>query len=248
MRILLLDIETAPNIAYVWGLWQQNVGIDQIANSGYVMCWSAKWYGERDMHFNSIQGVSPRVMLCTIHKLLDQADTVVHYNGAKFDIPTLNKEFLLYGMKPPAPYRQVDLYRVVRDAFRFPSNKLDYVSRTLGLAQKIRHKGFELWVECMAKDPKAWRAMEKYNRQDVVVLEQLYDRLKPWITSHPNFGAYDDDAVCPQCGSDRHQRRGVSITSTRRYARFQCLNCGAWFRQVTSTKGLRAKYTSVKRG
>lgn len=248
MRILLLDIETAPNIAYVWGLWQQNVGIDQIANSGYVMCWSAKWLGEKDMHFNSIANVTPRTMLRTIHKLLDEADIVIHYNGAKFDIPTLNKEFLIYGLKPPAPYKQVDLYKVVRDAFRFPSNKLDYVSRTLKLAEKIRHKGFELWVECMAKDPTAWKAMERYNKQDVVVLEALYHRLLPWITSHPNLGAFKDGIVCPKCGSARHQSRGVQVTTTVHYRRFQCSDCGGWFRLVKRNKAFKAKYTNIPNG
>lgn len=248
MKILLLDIETAPNIAYVWGLWQQNVSIDQIANSGYVMCWSAKWLGEKDMHFNSIQGVSPKVMLRTIHKLLDEADIVIHYNGAKFDIPTLNKEFLLYGMKPPAPYKQVDLYKVVRDVFRFPSNKLDYVSRTLKLAEKIRHKGFELWVDCMAKDRQAWRDMEKYNKQDVVVLEDLYHRLLPWISNHPNLGGYKDGVVCPKCGSNRHQSRGLQVTTTLQYRRFQCSDCGGWFRMVKRYKGIKARYVNIPNG
>lgn len=247
MRILLLDIETAPNIAYVWGLWQQNVSIDQIANSGYVLCWSAKWYDEKGITFSSLYKTPPRKMLRTIHALLNEADAVVHYNGAKFDIPTLNKEFITYGIRPPAPYRQVDLYRVVRDTFRFPSNKLDYVSRALGLAKKIRHKGFELWVQCMAKEAGAWREMEKYNRQDVVVLEELYDRLKPWITSHPNHGTYADGEVCPQCGSERHQRRGEQVTTTLRYARYQCIDCGAWFRSVLRVKGVKAKFKSIAR-
>jgi DNA polymerase elongation subunit (family B) len=248
VKILLLDIETAPNVAYVWGLWQQNVAVDQIQNSGYVMCWSAKWYDEPKIRFDSLYQSTERGMLRGIHKLLDEADIAVHYNGAKFDIPTLNKEFVLKGMKPPAPYRQVDLYRVVRDAFRFPSNKLDYVSQALGLARKVRHRGFQLWVDCMAKEARAWREMEKYNRQDVVVLEQLYDRLKPWITSHPNHGAYDDGAVCPKCGSVRHQRRGEQVTTTLRYARYQCLDCGGWFRSVLMLRGNRARYKSIANG
>ena len=44
--MLTLDIETRPNLAHVWGLWQQNVGLSQIVERGHVMCWVAKWYGE----------------------------------------------------------------------------------------------------------------------------------------------------------------------------------------------------------
>ncbi len=53
MKILLLDIETSPNLAYVWGLFKQNVAINQIKESGSVLCWAAKWYGSRDVMFDS---------------------------------------------------------------------------------------------------------------------------------------------------------------------------------------------------
>lgn len=246
MKILLLDIETAPNVAYVWGLWQQNIAINQIANSGYVMCWAAKWYGEEGIAFSSIKSGSERTMLNRAHKLLNEADVVVHYNGANFDIPTLNKEFLIKKMKPPAPYKQVDLLRVVRDAFRFPSNKLDYVSQTLGLGEKVRHTGHELWVRCMAREAEAWKEMEGYNRYDVVLLERLYDRLKPWIRSHPNHGTYEDRSVCPNCASERVHRRGLQRTTTMHYPRFQCQDCGTWFRGAFSVKSARPeRYVSI---
>ena len=80
-----------------------------------------------------------------IHGLLNDADAVVHYNGTKFDIPTLNKEFLLHSFNPPSPYKQIDLLRVVRSNFRFPSNKLDYVAQRLNLGKKHEHEGHELW-------------------------------------------------------------------------------------------------------
>lgn len=245
MRILTVDIETAPNLVTVWGLWQQNVAINQIADAGYVMCWSAKWYGERHVYFDSIHQSSPGRMLRNVHRLLDKADAVVHYNGANFDIPTLNKEFVQRQMKPPAPYKQVDLLRVVREQFRFPSNKLDYVAQALGLGKKLRHAGHELWLKCMAKDPKAWKVMERYNRQDVLLTERLYDRLLPWIKAHPNYGAFDPDAQCPNCGSTRSQRMGVRITTTLRYTRWQCQDCGSWYRGTVCVKGTRAKFVSI---
>ncbi len=230
MKILLLDIETAPNVAYVWSLWKENIPLDRVVASGYVLCWAAKWYGEKEVRFDSLYQSSERTMVRRIHRLLDEADAVIHYNGKSFDIPTLNKEFVLQRLGPPRPYKQLDLLHVVRDAFRFPSNKLDYVVRALGLGQKVRHTGFEMWVKCMNKDAAAWREMEKYNRHDVVVLERLYDRLKPWIKSHPNYGVHDDKACCPNCGSESYQRRGFQTTRVMRYPRYQCCACGTWFR------------------
>jgi len=172
MKILLLDIETAPNLAYVWGLWDQNIIIDNIVESGYTMCWAAKWLGEpaKNMHFESILGQSRAEMLKPIYDLLDEADVVVHYNGRKFDMPNLNKEFVKQEWTPPSPYKQLDLLSTVRRQFKFPSNKLDFVCRELGLGQKHHHKGMKLWHECMAGDQKSWKTMKTYNKQDVVMI------------------------------------------------------------------------------
>ena len=245
MKILLLDIETAPNLATVWGLWGQNIAINQIAEAGYVLCWSAKWYGERRTMFGSVRE-GPKRMLRRVHKLLHDADVVVHYYGSSFDIPTLNKEFVLRQMKPPRPFKQVDLCDVVKRKFKFPSSKLDYVCKELGLGSKLRHPGHEMWIGCMHGSKTSWRHMEGYNRHDVKLLEGLYDRLKPWITNHPNHGAMDDRSCCPACGSEHVNRRGVQVAQVFRYPRYQCQECGHWFRGTKSLPTERPeRFTSV---
>jgi DNA polymerase elongation subunit (family B) len=230
MKILLLDIETAPNVAYVWGLFDQNISSSHLQSSSYVLCWSAKWADSKSMMFDSIHKSKPKQMLDGIHRLLDAADVVVHYNGIKFDIPTLNKEFVQAGFRPPSPYKQVDLLRVCRYAFKFESNKLDYVSQALKIGEKVRHEGFELWVKCMAGNDAAWKRMERYNRRDVKLLEMLYRRLIPWITRHPSHGAHEDISCCPKCGSEKFQQRGYAVTNVMKYPRYQCQACGGWFR------------------
>jgi predicted RNA-binding Zn-ribbon protein involved in translation (DUF1610 family) len=234
VNILLLDIETSPNTAHVWGLWQQNVGINQLLESSYVMCWAAKWYGEKEIYFGKDLGM--------IYEMIDKADVVIHYNGKKFDMPTLNKEFLLKGWTPPSPYKQIDLLRVVRSQFRFPSNKLDYVAQRLGLGKKVKHEGHELWIKCMDGDPAAWKRMERYNKQDVVLLEKVYNRLLPWIKSHPNTNLYNDTLHnCPTCGSHKLQRRGVSHSLTGVAQRFQCTSCGTWSQSVKTERATEVK-------
>lgn len=236
MKILLLDIESSPNTAHVWGLWQQNVSINQLMESSYVLCYAAKWYGDKQVMFDSVHKSRPKTMLKGIHGLLNDADAVVHYNGTKFDIPTLNKEFLLHSFNPPSPYKQIDLLRVVRSNFRFPSNKLDYVAQRLNLGKKHEHEGHELWVKCMNGDKDAWKRMEKYNIQDVVLLENLYSHLLPWIKSHPNHNLFSDGHVCPNCGSPSVQRRGTAISATGTYQRYQCRSCGTWSQSTKSIK------------
>lgn len=214
----------------MWGLWKQNINPEWIAASGYVLCWAAKWHGEEEIFYKRIRNGKPISLLEPIHRLLSEADAVVHYNGSAFDIPTLQKEFITHGMKPPSPYKQIDLLRTMRDQFRFPSNKLDYIAQTLGVGAKLRHKGAELWLDCMAGKAEAWASMEAYNKQDVVLLERLYDKLLPWITRHPNHGTHDGVAKCPKCGSEDFQQRGYAITTMLKYRRYKCSSCGGWFR------------------
>lgn len=236
MKILLLDIESSPNTAHVWGLWQQNVSLNQLMESSYVLCYAAKWLGEKEMFFDSVHQSKPKKMLKGIHGLLNDADAVIHYNGSKFDIPTLNKEFLLHSFNPPSPYKQIDLLRTVRSNFRFPSNKLDYVAQRLGLGKKQEHEGHELWVKCMNGDKDAWKRMEKYNIQDVVLLENLYNSLLPWIKSHPNHNLFQDGHVCPTCSSTALQKRGTAISGTGTYQRYQCKGCGSWSQGTKAIK------------
>ena len=254
MKILLLDIETAPHRVYAWGLWDQNIGLNQIEEPGYTLCWAAKWFGNKKMMFSSlyengkISEAARRRMLEKAHALLDEADVVIHYYGEKFDIPTLNQEFLAMGFLPPSPYKQIDLLKTVKRQFRLASNKLDYVATHLGLAGKIEHKGMDLWRGCMAGDPAAWKVMERYNKRDVTLLEEVYIFCLPWIVNHPNYALYDDKGVpvCPNCGGTKLQRQGYRYTNTMRYRQHQCQDCGKWSRErINSSTDVQKANTLV---
>lgn len=190
------------------------------------------------MMFGSIKRHGQKAMIRTIHKLLNDADAVVHFNGKKFDIPTLNREFLLAGLTPPAPFKQIDLLQTCRRKFKFASNRLDYVSQALGEGAKVEHKGMDLWKGCMAGNPEDWKVMEEYNKHDVRLTERMYDRLRAWIDGHPNMGQYveDGEPCCPNCGSHKLQARGVSRTAAFAYRRWQCNSCGKWSRSRSPDK------------
>lgn len=238
MRLLHLDIETAPHIAYIWGFRDKFIPIDRMIEPGYTLCWSAKWHGAKNpVLFKSIYKHGKEEMLYAIHELMSQADAIAHYNGNKFDIPILNQEFMLLKMDPPAPAKQIDLLQTARRRFRLPSNKLDYVAQVLGLGNKTKHKGMQMWHDCMQGDERAWKTMETYNKRDVRLLERVYNRLRPWIINHPNMALYMDNPnkpVCPSCGSTHVQSRGVEHTKTMTYRRFQCQSCGTWSRSRTN--------------
>ena len=246
-KILLIDCETAPAIVYTWSLFDTVITIDKIIEPGHMLCYSAKWLGEKNTTFDSVKRSGKKKMVGGVLRLLDEADAVVTYNGMKFDIPTLNREILELGMMPPSPYRQVDLYRAVRVNFKFQSNKLDHVCKILGIGSKVQHKGMELWKGCMKGDKKSWREMERYNRHDVFLLERLYEKLLPWIRQHPNYALFSDETrpVCTNCGSADVQRRGLFHTNVLSYPRFRCNACGKWLRGRASEKSPRSELIGV---
>lgn len=229
MRILVLDIETAPNLAHVWGLWNQNVGLPQLLESSRVICFAAKWIGSKKMMFFSEHQHGHEEMMRAAHELLDQADVVVHYNGKKFDVPHIQTEFARYGLEPTSPFKQVDLLATVRREFRFPSNKLDAVTKELGLVGKFKHDGHILWIKCLLGDAKAWREMKRYNVQDVRLTEELYVKLLPWIKNHPSHSLYGGQEGCV-CGSDDLEKRGFAYTAVSRFQQYRCRDCGRWMR------------------
>jgi DNA polymerase elongation subunit (family B) len=232
VKILAFDAETAPHTVHVWSLWKQTVSLNQIQETGRVMCFAARWLGEKQVHFHSEHKDGHKKTILAAHKLFDEADAFLTYNGKSFDIPTLNKEFIKYNIGPPSPAHHIDLYPVVKQKFRFASNKLDHICEELGLGNKVRHEGHELWTKCMAGDELAWKKMERYNRHDVVLLERLYQRTLPWIEQHPNLGLYQlsTKPTCTNCGSTKLQSRGVQTSRTQQYVRYHCQSCGTWSR------------------
>lgn len=234
-RILVLDIETSPHLVYTWGLWQQNISIDQIVEPGTILCWSAKWHGEKGTRF----GWNDTADLAELHSLLTEADAVCHYNGDSFDLPWINGVFEQEGFDPVPEVVSIDLLKTVRK-LRLASNKLDWAAATLLGQRKVQTGGFKLWLGVMAGDEKAMRKMERYNRADVVLTDRLLSRLMPRIKNLPNVSnPHGEDVVCPRtdCGSSHVQRRGVSRTRSGEYPRYQCQKCRGWFKSTRRESG-----------
>lgn len=220
-RILIFDIETTPIVAYVWGLWEQDV--IRVKEDWRILSFSYKWLGEKEIHFVRAQH-DDKSACRQLHKLFDQADIIVAHNGNRFDVPKVQARFLVHGLPPPTPFKAVDTKLVARKHFGFNSNKLDTLGEVLGEGRKYQHEGFDLWLGCMAGNEKSWRTMEKYNKRDVLLLERLYLRMMPYMTTYPKL---HPQASCQHCGSEDVQFRGM-YPAKREARRFVCKNCGVW--------------------
>jgi len=241
-RVLLIDVETAPILAYVWSLWDERVGLNQVKSDWYLLSWSAKWLDADEVMYADQRGKKnledDKPLLESVWKLLDEADIVISQNGIAFDSKKLNSRFILNGMQPPSSYKQIDTLQIAKKHFGFTSNKLEYMSDKLCVKYKkqVHRKfaGFELWRECLAGNKKAWIEMEKYNRYDVLALEELYHRLIPW-TNSIDFNLYSSDGSTKcKCGSKDFVKRGFFYSPTGKFQRYRCNKCGNETRSKTN--------------
>lgn len=235
-RILLADIETLPLEVYAWGLFDQNIGLNQIKTDWTVLSWSAKWFGEPTVFYEDVRDQknvrNDKRILRGIWKLLDEADIVIWHYGTAFDHKKLNARFILNGLKPPSPYKQIDTKKLASKHFGFTSNKLEYLSDKINKKfKKSKHKkfdGFSMWTECMKGNIAAFKEMEAYNRLDVLSLEELYVNLQAWGTG-VDFNVYrgETQTAC-NCGNEKMSKKGFVYSKAGKFQQYQCRDCGSW--------------------
>ena len=237
-KIYLLDIETSPILGYTWGTWEQNV-LKVLEPFKIISC---SW---KELHSQEtvVKGlcdykgykknvVDDEKLVREIWDVLDKADICIAHHGDKFDFKKLFARFVFYGLGAPSYFKTIDTKKVASKYFAFDGNSLNALGQFFGEGKKHETGGFETWVRCMAGDAEAWNLMKEYNRQDVILLEKVYLRLRPFITNHPDLniitGNGKSKLTCGTCLSTNVQKRGFSLTRTGSKQRFQCRDCHAW--------------------
>lgn len=247
MRTIILDIETAPSLAYVWGVWKQNIGQDMLLSHTYIMSCSIKELGNPNVMYFENRTDNDKEIVQKIIDELDKSDFVIAHNGKKFDLPLIKARAVCHNIKPPSPFKIIDTLDIAKKEFRFIKNTLENLAIELQVPlRKLSHNkfpGFKLWLGCIQHNEEAWQEMKKYNIIDVEVLEEVYLKLRPWSSNHPNIIVASDseDKACPKCGSHNIIRSGYYYTNKGKYQRYACNSCGAWSSEtyVINTKAKR---------
>jgi len=255
VKALLLDIETAPIIAAVWKIWDENIGLSQIQSDWHLLSFAAKWLGDPDSKIiymdqrNAKNIEDDSKLLKKLWELVNSADVLITQNGVSFDWKKIKARFIMNGFQPPSNPKHIDTLRIAKKNFGFTSNKLEYMTSKLCTKyKKSTHKkfpGFELWKACLAGNKEAYKEMEAYNKMDILSLEELYNKFAPWDSS-VNFNLYHDseDHIC-NCGHNSFEKRGFYYTQSAKYQKYVCKKCGKWSRgkvnlfSLEKRKGIR---------
>lgn len=231
-RVLFLDIETMAILSYNWGMYDQNA--IKIKKDWELLSLAWKWQGDPKVHCITKKNKKTDLNIARkAAKLLEEADIVAAHNGDAFDIKKLKARMLFHGLDPVKPTVSVDTKKMVKSVFNLTSNSLNFIAEYLGLGQKVKHPGFEMWEGCLKNDPESWRLMIKYNRMDVVLLEKVYNKLVPWMKNHPNMAMYQAKALadnnCPKCSSSNVIKNGIHANSKTINQRLKCMDCKGYY-------------------
>lgn len=242
MKTYILDIETAPSLAYVWGVWKQNIGENQLLTNSYIMSCSIKELGKPEITYYENRTECDKEIVSKIAKHLLDANFVIAHNGRKFDIPLIKARAVVNGLAPMPPFKVIDTLDLAKREFRFIRNTLSNLAKQL----KVEHEkltdrkfnGFALWSECLKQNEEAWAEMKEYNILDVVVLEEVYLKLRAWSSNHPSVttSKTSDEKLCPTCSSTEIIRSGYYYTNKGKYQRYRCRTCGSWSSDSTMLK------------
>lgn len=243
-NIVLIDLETSPNLGYTWGVWEQtviNVKVPwQLLSFAYKRLDNKKITCVTRKDFKDSTDKS---LTKALWQVMNDADILIAHNLNAFDLKKSNAKFLEHGLTPPKPAHSIDTLKVARKHFKLNSNRLNDLGKLLGVGQKVQHSGFQLWLDVMANVREGWRTMIRYNKQDVLLLQAVYLKLLPWIDNHPRSSAHPKS--CPNCSGTKFQSRGTTISKTCEYQRFLCKTCGRWLRNRIAEKTDKPKYVSI---
>jgi len=233
-KIVCFDIETTPMVVYTFGLYGEYISPDHIMTDSFLLSWSAKEVNDSAVTSDVLTDdevirMDDYRIVSSIWNYLDSADILVGHNIKEFDLKFINSRFIYHGMKPISKKLIVDTLTESRKNFRFSSNKLSYINKHLGIKQKIETGGMSLWISCMRGDSQSLIKMRDYCDADVFAVEELYYKIRPFLSGHPNLGLYMDskESVCPNCGSSDIIENGIYMTSANKYMSYRCSSCGS---------------------
>jgi hypothetical protein len=176
---LFWDIETSYNIVKSWRIgYNLNLNPSDIIHERAIICLSYKWQHDDKVHTIRWKNGCDKNIVKEFVKIVSQADECVGHNLKRFDEKWLMTRCIKHGILALPKYKVYDTLLKARSKFNFNSNKLDYIAEFLGLGNKLKHRGLDMWDDIiLRKCPLAMEEMVNYCEKDVVLTEEVYNKL-----------------------------------------------------------------------
>lgn len=184
-----------------------------------------------------------RDMLIKFTKAHNSCNESVAHFGKKFDMRFLNARIAKYGLERLRPIRLHDTWRIGKDNFLLPNNKLDTYIRYFGCPYGKPSLGWDVWQRVSLGEEKAHKTLRHRCRYDVLSLAWLWKNIFSKFANRPNQALakekmYIDDVAiraklkssrCPECMKKATiTRQGYNYSKTKITMAFKCRECGDW--------------------
>lgn len=238
IKRLHLDIETSEAVARTFRIGREiELTYKQIIQEAQIIMISYKWEGSRVKNISWIppkdlqdytfgRADRDRHIIKEIAKIIREADEIVGHNLDRFDWRWINGRALLFGIDMPQEVITVDTLKIARKHFRLSSNRLDYLAQILGVGGKTDTGGLELWHNVENGDKKALSKMIRYCNNDVVILEKVFNKLKPYIKNKITLSK--DRVRCAECNIPMVRQRERMLVSGAKKVVLKCNKCGKY--------------------
>jgi DNA polymerase elongation subunit (family B) len=236
IKRLFFDIETSYYLVPTFQFWKVNINPDNILREKKIICVSYKWQYEDKVHVLKWdeKNQDDTKLVKDFIQVIKHADELIAHNGDKFDIKELRTRAILTGNLMFPIYRTLDTLKKARQYFRFPSNKLAYLGKALKVGRKLDHEGMKLWIDiCEHNDKEALKRMLSYCVQDVILLEEVYLALSPYIYHNTNMAVLKGGEKwhCPECASNNVQLSHTDATAMGYIKRhMKCNSCRKFYK------------------
>lgn len=226
MKILHIDIETSLQLAWIFSIGRKvSISHKQLETERQIVCVCYKWDGKRPVYSIDwgLKKQNDKQLLIELSKVLNEADIICAQNGDRYDLRFINGRLAYHDLPPLEAPSTADTLKMSRKAFFLNSHSLDYMGKFFKLGQKMETGGLDLWISVMRKDPKALAKMIKYCKQDVRLLESVYQRISKYSPPRhkPNPGV---KLSCPACGNENTIFKGNRVYGGFVYRTRKCLN------------------------
>lgn len=207
-KILIYDIETSRVSAMVWWTGKQYVGYKQLREEPKIITIAYKWLGEDKIHdLEWDKNQSDKKLLEDFLVVYNKADMVIGQNNDRFDNRWVNARAMKYRLDVNVFVKSFDIMKQTKRLFRLPSYSMDYITKFLGVENKLQHEGIIMWDKIQfgnkAEQKEYLGKMIKYNRQDIVATEDMYLSLRKYMGNKMHFGVANGlpSFSCPSSGS-----------------------------------------------
>ena len=192
-KVMVYDIETSRVTAKVWWTGKQYVGHKQLLEEPKIISISYKWLGEDKIYaLTWDKNHCDKDMITKFMAEYNKADMVIGQNNDRFDNRWINARAMKFGVEFNTFVKSFDIMKQTKRLFRLPSYSMDYITKFLGVENKLTHEGIKMWdmiQDGNKKQQKEYlKKMVEYNVGDIVSTEAMYLKLRKYMGHKLHFG------------------------------------------------------------